>query len=161
GVSARILRQSDGVRAASNQMAAVSQDLARSATAQASSLQETSAAAEQIRATARKCSSNSRAAAELVTHSQERIAQANRSLEAMVLAITEIGAESQRISGTNGLIDEVARAIAVMEDLTHRNAARAEEGASAVAELKGQSGTLHRIVEELTIMSGAAREDRG
>ena len=257
--SERILRHSLGIRSASAQIASSSRELARAASEQAASLEETSASSEEISSMVRKSSESSRAAAELVTRSQSRFADANRSLDGMVAAINEISAESDKISkiiktideiafqtnilalnaaveaaraGESGMgfavvadevrnlaqrsaqaardtagliegsiaksrdgkgkvdhvataihaitgesakikvlvddvsvstreqtqgIEQVAKAITLMEHLTQRNAAGAEEGASAAAELQGQSQALQEIVEELTALAGGSQ----
>ena len=256
--SGRILSQSQGIQAASRQIAASSQELARAASEQAASLEETSASSEEINSMARKSSENSQAAEALVTRSEKRFAEANRSLHGMVVAIGEISAESEKISKIIKVIDEIAfqtnilalnaaveaaragesgkgfavvadevrnlaqrcaqaakdtssliegsisksrngkgkvdqvasaiqaiteestkikafvgdvsvgsqeqtrgieqvtRAIAVMEELTQRNAAGAEECASSAAELNGQSEALQEVVEELTALAGGS-----
>ena len=51
-------------------------------------------------------------------------------------------------------IEQVAKAITLMEHLTQRNAAGAEEGASAAAELQGQSQALQEIVRRADSFSG-------
>ena len=79
-------------------MAAASQELARGASDQAASLVETSASSEEINAMVSQNSENSRLAAELVTQSQKKFGQANRSLDELVMAIGEMNTERFRKS---------------------------------------------------------------
>jgi len=71
-------------------------------------LEETSASTEEINSMARKNSESSRSAAELVTRSQEKFGEANRSLDEMVKSIGEITTESDKISKIIKVIDEIA-----------------------------------------------------
>ena len=49
-------------------------------------------------------------------------------------------------------IDQIAKAMAQMDQVTQRTAANAEEGAAAAQELSAQSATLDSIVRELTTL---------
>jgi methyl-accepting chemotaxis protein len=106
--SEELLTRSQGIAAASAQIASGSQELASGASEQAASLEETSASTEEINSMARKNSESSRSAAELVTRSQEKFGEANRSLDEMVKSIGEITTESDKISKIIKVIDEIA-----------------------------------------------------
>ena len=57
--------------------------------------------------------------------------------------------------------EQVAKAIARMEDVTETAAASSKESAAAAAALSAQSETLHGIVEQLTFMVGGEAHRRG
>jgi methyl-accepting chemotaxis protein/methyl-accepting chemotaxis protein-1 (serine sensor receptor) len=67
----------DQVAAAAGQISAASQSLAQGSTEQAASIEETSASSEEITSMARRNSENSRAAASLVSGSQQKFVQTN------------------------------------------------------------------------------------
>ncbi len=93
---------------AASQVSSSSQSLAQGSSEQAASLQETSASAEEIHSVARKNTDNSRAAAEVVSKSQQGFVEATKALEEMVTAMSEINASSEKISKIIKLIDEIA-----------------------------------------------------
>ena len=85
-------------------MATSSQVLAKGATEQAASLEQTGAAAHQIETTAQRNRENSRSAAEAAGKSQQTLATANT----LVGAMTELQAHSADISKIIKTIDEIA-----------------------------------------------------
>jgi methyl-accepting chemotaxis protein len=131
--SEQLLRQSQGIAAASKQLAAASQELANGAAEKATSLEETSASTEEINSMARKNSDNSRSAAELVTQSQARFAEVNRSLEEMVIAMGEMNTESGKISQIIKVIDEIAFQTNILALNASIEAARAGEAGLSFA----------------------------
>ncbi|MBN1943589.1 MAG: methyl-accepting chemotaxis protein, partial [Phycisphaerae bacterium] len=81
----------------------------------------------------------------------EKIALGNRKVNEL---IDEIAAASEE--QTQG-IEQVNTAVCQMEQMTQRNAANAEESASAAAELQGQAMQVDRAVRELlTVVHGGA-----
>jgi len=86
------------VAAAAQQVASSSQASAQGAAEQAASIQQTSASSEEIGATARSNREHSESAADLVTRSQQRFVETNRSLAQMVTAMGEIGASSNKVA---------------------------------------------------------------
>lgn len=121
------------VASAANQAASSGQSLAQSSSEQAASLQETSASSEQINSMARRNCENSRLAAELVSESQHLFEQTDRSLDQMVSAMTEISAESQKISKIIKVIDEIAFQTNILALNAAVEAARAGEAGSGFA----------------------------
>jgi methyl-accepting chemotaxis protein/methyl-accepting chemotaxis protein-1 (serine sensor receptor) len=90
------------------QVSASSQALAQGSSQNAGSLEETSAATEQISSMARRNTDNSRNAAGIVAHSVEKFTETNLALDGMVLAMGEINGSSQKISKIIKVIDEIA-----------------------------------------------------
>jgi hypothetical protein len=107
-VARTISEYSERVATAAAQVANASNRLAQGASEQAASLEETSASAVEIDAVAQKNRGNSGAAAELVNDSGETIARANRALDGMVRAMSEINASGGKISTIVKTIDGLA-----------------------------------------------------
>src|SRR5574340_568807 len=118
---------------AAMQVSSSSQSLAQGSSEQAASLEETSASSEEINSMARKNSENSRSAAELVTQSQQKFMEANRSLEHIVTAMGEINTQSDRISKIIKVIDEIAFQTNILALNAAVEAARAGEAGMGFA----------------------------
>jgi methyl-accepting chemotaxis protein len=118
---------------AAAQVGSSSQSLAQGASEQAASLEETSASAEEINSMAGKNSENSTAAANLVTRSQEKFVETNRSLEQMVVAMGEINSSSDKISKIIKVIDEIAFQTNILALNAAVEAARAGEAGMGFA----------------------------
>jgi methyl-accepting chemotaxis protein len=121
------------VAAAAGQVSSSSQSLAQGSSEQAASLEETSASSEEINSMARKNSENSRGAAELVTQSQQKFVQTNRSLDQMVVAMGEINTQSDKISKIIKVIDEIAFQTNILALNAAVEAARAGEAGMGFA----------------------------
>ena len=121
------------VAGAAAQVSASSQSLAQGSSEQAASLQETSASSEEINAMAQKSSENSREAAGLVTGSQQKFVQTNRSLEQMVLAMGDINTQSAKIAKIIKVIDEIAFQTNILALNAAVEAARAGEAGMGFA----------------------------
>jgi len=121
------------VAAAAGQVSSSSQSLAQGSSEQAASLEETSAASEQINAMARKNSENFSAAANLVSRSQQKVAETNHSLEQMVHAMSEIKTSSDKISKIIKVIDEIAFQTNILALNAAVEAARAGEAGMGFA----------------------------
>lgn len=134
--------------AAAGEVSSASQALAQGACQQAASLQETSASSAEIDAMTRKNSDNLRAAADLVTHSQQRFVETNRSLEAMVVAMGEIGVQSSRISRIIKVIEEIAFQTNLLALNAAVEAARAGEAGAGFAVVADEVRSLaHRCTQ--------------
>ncbi|MBZ5606699.1 MAG: hypothetical protein LAP38_00465 [Acidobacteriia bacterium] len=115
------------VTGAASQVSASSQSLAQGSSEQAASLEETSASSEEINSIVRQNNENSRAAADLVTGSQQKFVETNHKLHDMVLAMDEINSQSQKISKIIKVIDEIAFQTNVLALNAAVEAARAGE----------------------------------
>jgi hypothetical protein len=99
---------SNQVNAGSAQVAQVSQSLARDASAQAASLQETSASSQQISSMARSNVENSEGSSRYMLKTSEAVANANRRIVEMTGSMNEIKTSSDKISKIIRVIDEIA-----------------------------------------------------
>jgi methyl-accepting chemotaxis protein len=124
---------SEQVASAASQLASSSQSLAQGASEQAASLEETSASSEEINSMARKNSENSRAAADLVVHSQTKFVQTNELLDQSVIAMAEISRQSDDISKIIKTIDEIAFQTNILALNAAVEAARAGEAGMGFA----------------------------
>ncbi len=131
--TAELAEGAEQVANAANQVSSSSQSLAQGSSEQAASLEETSASSEQISSIARKGSENSREAASLVTGSQDKFVQTNRSLDQMVLAMGDIQAQSGNIAKIIKVIDEIAFQTNILALNAAVEAARAGEAGMSFA----------------------------
>jgi methyl-accepting chemotaxis protein/methyl-accepting chemotaxis protein-1 (serine sensor receptor) len=96
------------IASAARQVSTSSELLAHGASAQAASLEETTASGEEINAVARRNTENSRTASKLAAHSQELFTGANLLLNESVAVIGEINGSSDKISKIIRVIDDIA-----------------------------------------------------
>lgn len=122
--------------------------------------------ADEVRNLAQRCAQAAKDTAVLIEESMTNCRVGGEKLAIVTAGIQEI---SQGATEVKTLVEEVsvgsqeqakgleqiAGAIAQMEQVTHKTAASAEEGASAGAELSAQSESLREIVDHLTALVGA------
>ena len=123
----------DQVATAAGQVSSSSQSLAQGASEQAASLEETSASSEEINSMARKNTDNSRETAQLLARSHEKVTQANRYLEEMVVSMEHINESSDKISKIIKVIDEIAFQTNILALNAAVEAARAGEAGMGFA----------------------------
>jgi methyl-accepting chemotaxis protein/methyl-accepting chemotaxis protein-1 (serine sensor receptor) len=121
------------VAGAASQVSSSSQSLAQGSSQQAASLEETSASSEQISSVAHRSSESSRAAAAVVTGSQEKFAETNSSLDEMLLAMRDINTQSDKIAKIIKVIDEIAFQTNILPLNAAVEAARAGEAGMGFA----------------------------
>ena len=123
----------DQVSSAASQLFSSSRSLAQGCSEQAASLVETSAFSESINSMARKNSENSRAAADMMTRSDQKFLQTNQSLDEMVVAMGEINTQSDKISRIIKVIDGIAFQTNILALNAAVEAARAGEAGMGFA----------------------------
>ena len=125
--------EADQVAGAASQVASAGQSLAQCASEQAASLEETSASSQEIHSMARQNTENSGAAAGLVTQSEHKFEQTNRSLDQMVVAISEIHTQCGKVAQIIKVIDDVAFQTNILALNAAVEAARAGEAGTGFA----------------------------
>ena len=123
----------DQVATAAGQVSYSSQSLAQGALEQASSIEETSASSEEINSMARRNTDNSRATAELLGQSQQKVGHANLYLEEMVTSMELITQSSGQISKIIKVIDDIAFQTNILALNAAVEAARAGEAGMGFA----------------------------
>jgi len=96
------------VAAAAGQISTSSQSLAEGSSEQAASIEQTSSASQGVHSMAHKSTQTSRAAADLMGDCQQKFARTNQSLDQMVVAMSGIKTQSEKISKIIKVIDEIA-----------------------------------------------------
>ncbi len=124
---------SDQIASAASQVASSSGSLAQGASQQAASLEETSASAEEITSMTRKNAENSKVAAEMMAAVDRHVQDGNRTLEEMVVSMSEINSSSDKISKIIKVIDEIAFQTNILALNAAVEAARAGEAGMGFA----------------------------
>jgi len=122
--------------------------------------------ADEVRNLAQRCAQAARDTAALIEESIETSRDGNARLDQMAGAVRGMTESSARIKALVDQVnmgsqeqargmDQIQRAVVQMEQVTQKNAAGAQESASAGAELTGHAGTLRTLVREMHEMVGA------
>jgi methyl-accepting chemotaxis protein len=130
--------------------------------------------ADEVRNLAQKCAQAASDSAQIVEESISRSNEGKTRLDGVSLSIHAVTSESAKVKElvdqinvasneqTRG-INQIARAISQMEEVTQASAASADQSAAAAQELTAQSNRLNEIVNSLTLVIGGGRdrESRG
>jgi methyl-accepting chemotaxis protein/methyl-accepting chemotaxis protein-1 (serine sensor receptor) len=106
---------------------------AQGASQQAATIEETSAASNQINSMARRATENAQSTAEMVTRSQQNASTTDAALNRMLAAMDGINASSQKISKIIKVIDEIAFQTNILALNAAVEAARAGEAGMGFA----------------------------
>jgi methyl-accepting chemotaxis protein len=118
---------------ASSEISLTSEDLARGASQQAASLEEISAAIEEMTAMARRNGENSSEAAAMMAETAARVTQSNAVLREMVSSMDAIRASSEKVAKIIKTIDEIAFQTNILALNAAVEAARAGEAGMGFA----------------------------
>jgi methyl-accepting chemotaxis protein len=122
--------------------------------------------AEEVRNLAQRCAQAARDTAALIEESIQTSRDGNVRLDQVASAVRAMTERSTRVKGLVDQVnvgsqdqargmDQIQTAVAEMEKVTQKNAAGAEESASAGAELAGHADYLRSLVREMREMVGA------
>ncbi|RXH57215.1 methyl-accepting chemotaxis protein [Granulicella sibirica] len=130
------------IAGAAAQVSVSSQSLARGATQQAASIQETSSSALQINTMAGQNTVNSASAAEMVSQADARYGATEQSLADMLTAMGDINTSSKQISKIISVIDQIAFQTKILALNAAVEAARAGESGLGFAVVADEVGSL-------------------
>jgi methyl-accepting chemotaxis protein len=172
GVSKELKDGARQIQSVAGQLGASSQNLAQGATEQAASLQETSAATEQINSMTAQNVDHSKRAVALMGDTASSVSEVNRSLDQMLGSMHDIGTSSDKIAKIIKVIDEIAFQTNILALNAAVEAARAGEAGFGFAVVADEVRTLTqrsaqaakdtaRLIEESisTATAGGARLD--
>jgi methyl-accepting chemotaxis protein/methyl-accepting chemotaxis protein-1 (serine sensor receptor) len=129
----RLEEGANQVASSADELSSSGQLLASGASQQAASLEETSASSEQISSMARRSADDCQSTAALVTMSQKKFDETNRSLKELMHAMSEINASSGKVSKIIKVIDEIAFQTNILALNAAVEAARAGEAGMGFA----------------------------
>ena len=128
--------------------------------------------ASEVRALAQRSSEAANDIKKLISNSTQEVASGVRLVKDAGSALSEIVGSSTSVAAAladissasneqaNG-IEEVAKVVAHMDDMTQRNSSMADQSAGVARELQTATGALKQMVENFRIVGGAPARDLG
>lgn len=159
GVSDELADGAKQIKTIAGQVGASSQSLAQGATEQAASLQETSAAMEQINSMTAQNDEHTRRAVSLMNETTTSVAEVNRSVDHMLGSMKEIGTSSDKIARIIKVIDEIAFQTNILALNAAVEAARAGEAGLGFAVVADEVRTLAQRSAQAAKDTAALIED--
>lgn len=132
-VVAGLGQEADQIFSAADQVLASSQSVARGASDQAASIEETSASEHAINSMARRNAESCQSMSHLVSESRELVISANRKLEEMVASMDSLNRSSGQVSKIIKVIDEITFQTNLLALNAAVEAARAGESGAGFA----------------------------
>jgi methyl-accepting chemotaxis protein len=125
--------------------------------------------ADEVRNLAQRCAQAAKDTAALIEESITKSNDGQTKVDQVAVAIRAITEESAKVKtlvdevslGSNEQtrgIEQIAKALTQMEQVTQQSAANAEESAAAAEELTAQASTLMEVVHQLSSMVGGMQE---
>jgi methyl-accepting chemotaxis protein/methyl-accepting chemotaxis protein-1 (serine sensor receptor) len=136
-VADALAASAEQVAAAAGQVSSSSVSLSQSTSEQAATLEETSASGEEVNSMAARNAENAQRASELMGRLESDFQKADKSLDAMVESMGEIGSASRKISKIIRVIDDIAfqtNILALNAAVEAARAGEAGQGFAVVAE---------------------------
>jgi methyl-accepting chemotaxis protein len=158
-----IVAAAGGIGGMSDEMATVTDDLARRSEHQAASIEETAAALDQITDTVKRASEGAKEAARVVSSTRNDAERSGEVVRGAVEAMTAIEESSRQIGQIIGVIDEIAfqtNLLALNAGVEAARAGEAGKGFAVVAqEVRGLAQRSAEAAKEIkTLISNSSRQ---